>query len=141
VVTAERWRALLIVVGFFSLGALGGAAAGGAWVKQELAASMFSGEPKAHERIFLTALSAELELSDEQRRRVEAIAARYRERRHQLLQEVFSGCGKPLEALQQEMDTALAAELDESQAQRFRQLSEARRRRFRGTDDKPEPPR
>jgi len=131
-VTKERWRALLLVLGFFTLGALGGAAAGGAWVKRQLARSMFDGDSRGHEQLFLTALTAELELSETQRQQIEAVAARYREQRRTLLREVFDSCGKPLEDLHDKMDAEVTALLDEAQAARFARLVEARRRRFRG---------
>lgn len=126
-------RAYLMIAGFFTLGAVGGAAAGRAYTQRELALGLFSGDHHMRETMFLDALSHELELSDEQRERVADVHRRFHGKRKELRRTQCEPCSKAMEDLHQAMDGEMSAVLDPDQTARWREMV-AKRRSPRGEE-------
>ena len=123
-----KFRAYLLLAGFFALGAVGGAAFGRAFTQHEFASSLFAGDTEVRETMFLKALSAELSLNEQQLAQVSGVAQRYRSARRDLFQQVFQSCGKPLEELQAKIEDEMCAALEPPQQERFKQMMAQRRK-------------
>jgi Spy/CpxP family protein refolding chaperone len=119
-----------IVAGIFVLGAGAGAASGYAVANRRLAAVLREDRPGMGDAHRLEALSAQLDLTREQRRQVRQIMERHREENRQLSLAMFEQCGGDLQGLRARVDSEIRAILNEQQARRFSELMEKRRNRF-----------
>jgi Spy/CpxP family protein refolding chaperone len=119
-----------IVAGIFVLGAGAGAASGYAVANRRLAAVLREDRPGMGDAHRLEALSAELELTRDQRRQVRQIMERHREENRQLSRAMFEQCGGDLQGLRTRVDSEIRAILSEQQARRFGELMEKRGSRF-----------
>jgi Spy/CpxP family protein refolding chaperone len=119
-----------IVAGIFVLGAGAGAASGYAVANRRLAAVLREDRPGMGDAHRLEALSAELDLTRDQRRQVRQIMERHREENRQLSRAMFEQCGGDLQGLRTRVDSEIRAILSEQQARRFGELMEKRGSRF-----------
>lgn len=116
-----RRKAILILIGVFVLGALAGGAATFAWAQRERR-EWFAGGRDQAERRRVRALARELDLTDEQERRLSHILrARHQERRR-LMDEAMARCGGDLRDHRSRLDAAIRQELTPAQQQRFDEL-------------------
>jgi Spy/CpxP family protein refolding chaperone len=129
-VIGPRLKIYGVVLGIFVLGAGAGAAAGYAIATRKLAQVLGDDRPGAGEARRFEALSHELDLSSEQRRKVRAIMERHRDENRQLTQAMFEKCSDDLRDLRSRVDAEIRAVLSEQQARRFSELMEKRGRRF-----------
>lgn len=119
-----------IVVGIFVLGAGAGGAAGYAVASKKLADVLENDRPEMNEARRFQALARELDLDDEQRKKVRAIMTRHRDENRRLTRAMFEKCGGELQELRNRVDGEIRAVLTEKQAQRFGELMEKRGRLF-----------
>src|SRR5258708_7191216 len=119
-----------VVLGIFVVGAGAGGAAGYAVASRKLARVLGHDRPGVGDALRFEAMSNELDLSRDQRRKVRAIMERHRDENRQLTQAMFQKCGEDLQGLRARVDGEIRAVLDEQQARRFSELMEKRGRRF-----------
>lgn len=129
-VIGPKLRIYAIVAGIFVLGASAGAAAGYAVASKKLAEVLRADRPLLVEARRMEALSSELDLSREQRRRIREILEQSREENRKLTSAMFEKCGEDLRELRRRIDGQVSTVLDEQQRRRFHELMEKRGARF-----------
>lgn len=129
-VISARLKVYGIVLGVFLLGALAGGASGYAMAGKRLTEMLSVGRPGLGDSRRLEALSRELDLSRDQRRRVRGILERSRDENRRLTQAMFEKCGSDVQALRSRVDTEIRSVLNEAQAKRFGELVAERGQRF-----------
>jgi Spy/CpxP family protein refolding chaperone len=129
-VIAPKLKIYGIVAGIFVLGAGAGAASGYAVANKRLETVLREDRPGMGDAHRLEALSAQLDLTRDQRRQVRQIMERHRDENRQLARAMFEECGGPLQDLRARVDAEIRAVLTEAQARRFGELMEKRGSRF-----------
>jgi Spy/CpxP family protein refolding chaperone len=129
-VMAPKLKIYGIVAGIFVLGAGAGAASGYAVANQRLAAVLREDRPGLGDAHRFEALSAQLDLTRDQRRQVREIMERHRDENRRLARAMFEECGTPLQDLRARVDAEIRGVLTEAQARRFSELMEKRGSRF-----------
>jgi Spy/CpxP family protein refolding chaperone len=119
-----------IVAGIFVLGAGAGAASGYAVANRRLATVLREDRPGMGDAHRFEALSAQLDLTREQRQQVHQIMERHRDENRELSRAMFEKCGGDLQDLRTRVDAEIRAVLTEQQARRFSELMEKRGNRF-----------
>jgi hypothetical protein len=111
-------RAYGWVAGCTLLGVAVGVGAGRAWAKHDAARALFDGSHESRERLFLDALSGELDLDSNQRAAISEIATRHGPERRQTFRRVFTESGRDLALLHERMVAEILAQLNPSQGER-----------------------
>jgi Spy/CpxP family protein refolding chaperone len=119
-----------IVLGIFVLGAGAGGAAGYAVASKKLAEVLENDRPDMNEARRFQALARELDLDDDQRKKVRGIMERHRDENRKLTRAMVEKCGGELQELRSRVDGEIRAVLTEKQAKRFGELMEKRRKLF-----------
>jgi Spy/CpxP family protein refolding chaperone len=119
-----------VIAGIFVLGAGAGGASGYAVANRRLEAVLREDRPGIGDARRMEALSSQLDLTREQRRRVREIMERHRDESRQLSRIMLEKCGGDLQDLRTRVDSEIRAVLSEAQAARFRELMEKRGSRF-----------
>jgi hypothetical protein len=131
-VSENRVKAYLSLLGSFLLGAIAAGAGYHAYAEQKTA-ELFSGDREAFEARRVQALARELELDAAQTEQVRAIFKRHAPERKRLMREAMDVCGKPLDAHRERVDTEIGALLDPAQKRRFEAFhAERKLQRFGG---------
>lgn len=130
-VSRERVKAYLALVGTFLLGAVCAGAGYHAYAKQQYV-SLFAGDREAFEARRVQMLSHELDLSSEQETRVREVFRKHAPERQLLMRETMQGCGAPLDAHRALVDGEIRALLDAGQATRFDSLLAERKKQMFG---------
>lgn len=129
-VSPARLKIYGMVLGIFVLGAGAGGAAGYAVASQRVAEVFGQDRPGVGDARRFEALSRELDLSGEQRRRVRVIMDRHREENRALTRAMVERCGDDLQNLRERVDGEIRGVLSAEQQQRFKELMEQRGQRF-----------
>ncbi len=129
-VSSRKLKIYGIVVGIFVLGAGAGGAAGYAVASKKLADVLESERPDVNEARRFQALARELDLDDDQRKKVRASMARHREENRKLTRAMFEKCGGELHELRERVDGEIRGVLTDKQAKRFGELMEKRGKLF-----------
>jgi Spy/CpxP family protein refolding chaperone len=129
-VTRSKLKIYGIVVGIFVLGAGAGGAAGYAVASKKLADVLDNDRPEMNEARRFHALARELDLDDDQRKKVRTIMERHRDENRRLTRAMFEKCGGELQDLRTRVDAEIRAVLNEPQRKRFGELMEKRGRHF-----------
>lgn len=119
-----------MVAGIFVLGAGAGAASGYAVANKRLADVLREDRPGMGDARRMEGLSAQLDLTRDQRRQVRQIMDRHRDENRALSRAMVEKCGGELSALRARVDAEIRAVLTEPQAKRFTELMEKRGKRF-----------
>jgi hypothetical protein len=117
-VSENRVKAYLSLLGMFLLGAIAAGAGYHAYAERKTA-ELFSGDREAFEARRVQALGRELELDSAQIERVREIFKRHAPERKRLMREAMESCGKPVDAHRERVDGEIAALLDPAQKLRF----------------------
>lgn len=125
-----RVRVAVVLVATFLLGAAAGAAALHAVAEDRFRRELHRPWPQARERFMLDAMTRRLDLSDDQRARIEGIFRKHRDERRRIMEK----CGPEHEALKRLVDDEIREVLTPAQ----RALHEKLHRR-RGPPDGPPP--
>lgn len=129
-VIGPKLRIYAMVAGIFVLGASAGGAAGYAVASKKLADVLRADRPTLVDARRIEALSSELDLSREQRRRIREILEQNRDENRKLTAAMFEKCGDDLRELRRRVDAQIGPVLDEHQRRRFRELMDKRGARF-----------
>ncbi|HEY3500977.1 MAG TPA: hypothetical protein VGK73_40065 [Polyangiaceae bacterium] len=133
-VTRQRLKAYLTLVGTFLLGAVCAGAGYHAYAKQESAA-LFAGDREAFEARRVQMLSRELDLRGEQEAQVREIFRKHAPERQRLMRETMQGCGATMEAHRERVDAEIRALLDPAQRGRFDAWRAERRKQLFAAPD------
>ena len=127
-VNRTRVKAYAAVAGVFLLGAAAGAGVSHAFAQRGYA-NLVSGDRQLVEHRKLSALSRELDLSDDQRQRVAEVLQKHRDERRELSRRMFEGCGEPLRAHRARVSAEIRAVLNPDQQARYDALEKERSQR------------
>ena len=130
-VSRERVKAYLALVGTFLLGAVCAGAGYHAYTTQKNAA-LFAGDREAFEARRVQMLQRELELDAGQEARVREIFRKHAPERQRLMRATMEGCGATLDAHRERVDAEIRALLDPAQQSRFEAVRAERRKQVFG---------
>jgi Spy/CpxP family protein refolding chaperone len=119
-----------VVLGIFVLGAGAGGAAGFAVAKRELAEVLREDRPGLGDARRFEAMSRELDLTREQRKKVRAIMEHHRDENRDLTKAMLEKCGEDMQGLRERVDQEIGGVLTPEQQRRFKELVENRGKRF-----------
>ena len=125
-----RYKAALVLIATFVLGGIVGAFSMRAFAHQRFGRH-FRGPPhEARERFRVEAMSRRLDLTSEQRSRIESVLASHRDERRR----IFEKCRPEHEALRGKVEGEIREVLSAEQRQRYDEIRErrAKRRKRRG---------
>ncbi|MEZ4221704.1 MAG: hypothetical protein R3B13_12305 [Polyangiaceae bacterium] len=120
----KRWRGVLLLLGVFTLGGVVGGALTHAFARRDLRGMM---SREGFEQRRLQAMARFLDLTDEQRARVEEILARRGEERRKLMDTMYDSCAKPMDEHRRQTDDEIRAVLTDEQKPKFEKMLQRRR--------------
>lgn len=126
-----KWQAVGILLAVFVLGTVTGGAAISAWhgkQRRDVARNGFG--PRGERPIF--AMARRLELSAEQRQKIEAILEQHAPQRRTIMQEMMAKCGQSMHEEKSRLDREIRAVLTPEQQRQFDELSVRQREHLLG---------
>jgi Spy/CpxP family protein refolding chaperone len=119
-----------VVLGIFVVGAGAGGAAGYGVAHKELADVLREDRPGLGDARRIEAMTRQLDLTREQRKRVRAIMERHRDENRELTRAMLEKCGADMQGLRERVDQEINTVLTPEQQRRFKELVEKRGKRF-----------
>ncbi len=129
----SRFRAYLVAVAIFSLGALAGGGGSFAYAQKNHAAILRDDDAGVQSRR-VRVLTNKLDLDDGQQQRIEVILAKDKEDSRALGSDMMQRCGQPLRDHKADVDAQIRAELRPNQQDKYDHLAEERKRRVKLRD-------
>lgn len=131
----SRFRAYLVALAIFALGALAGGGGSFAYAQKRHEALLRDDDAGVQSRR-VRVLTKKLDLDEGQQQRIEAILAKDKEDSRALGADMMQRCGQSLRDHKADVDAKIKAELRPDQQDKYDHLSEERKRRFRLRDGK-----
>lgn len=122
--------AVAALVAVFCLGGIAGGLAAHAWSEARYADELMLGPGLRHEQRMLQGLARRLDLTDEQRSKIQALAAEHGKTHRELMGALDVACFSQIEAEKDRFDSAIRALLTSDQQRHFDELLAQQGMRF-----------